>query len=197
MGPHSAGRLVGELAVHRDLFSRGWSGSAAALECIVDALISNALETNPRHWSASFLPRQTSPRTDFRSNKALAGTSSASAPSTPANPCPSHPPSLPPIPAASSLSAAQVFQDGPSLSSVPMWMLAVSLPMASSKRHSLRLVPSAFSSMREQWGDRRRTIPCPRICTKDPASALSAAGWHRTKSLPAHALDSANARMKE
>ena len=42
LGPHSAGRLVGELAVHRDSCSRGWSGSAAALECIVDALISNA-----------------------------------------------------------------------------------------------------------------------------------------------------------
>jgi len=33
------GRLVGELAVHRDMFSRGWTGSPATLECILDALI--------------------------------------------------------------------------------------------------------------------------------------------------------------
>ena len=35
----SAGRLVGELSVHRETFSRGWTGSPATLECILDALI--------------------------------------------------------------------------------------------------------------------------------------------------------------
>jgi hypothetical protein len=39
LGPDSVGRLVGEWAVHRESFSRVWSGSPAALECILDALI--------------------------------------------------------------------------------------------------------------------------------------------------------------
>ena len=39
LGYHAVGRLIGELAVHRESFSRVWSGSAAALECILDALI--------------------------------------------------------------------------------------------------------------------------------------------------------------
>ncbi|MGA2335826.1 MAG: hypothetical protein WA383_02400 [Terriglobales bacterium] len=39
LGRHAVGRLIGELAVHRESFSRVWSGSAAALECILDALI--------------------------------------------------------------------------------------------------------------------------------------------------------------
>ena len=34
----SVGRLVGELAVHRESLSRVWTGSAEALECIVSAL---------------------------------------------------------------------------------------------------------------------------------------------------------------
>ena len=38
-GRYSVGRLVGELAVHRESFSHVWSGSPAALECILDALI--------------------------------------------------------------------------------------------------------------------------------------------------------------
>ncbi|HEY6304593.1 MAG TPA: hypothetical protein VIX14_16165 [Terriglobales bacterium] len=48
LGPDSAGRLVGELAVHRKSFSRLWSGSPAALECILDALIIIGAE-NKRH----------------------------------------------------------------------------------------------------------------------------------------------------
>ncbi|MGB8010121.1 MAG: hypothetical protein WCF68_00790 [Terriglobales bacterium] len=39
LGPDSVGRLVGELAVHRESFSRVWSGSPATLEYILDALI--------------------------------------------------------------------------------------------------------------------------------------------------------------
>jgi len=47
LGPHAVGRLVGELAVHRDSFSRVWSGSAAALECILDALITIGDDNKP------------------------------------------------------------------------------------------------------------------------------------------------------
>ena len=41
LGPDAVGQMLGELAVHRESFSRVWSGSAAELECILDALISN------------------------------------------------------------------------------------------------------------------------------------------------------------
>jgi hypothetical protein len=44
LGPAAVGRLVGELAVHRESFSRVWSGSPAALECILDALITIGAE---------------------------------------------------------------------------------------------------------------------------------------------------------
>ncbi len=47
LGPHSVGRLVGELAVHRESFSRVWSGSAANLESILDALINIGAENQP------------------------------------------------------------------------------------------------------------------------------------------------------
>ncbi len=47
LGPHSVGQLVGELAVHRESFSRVWSGSPAALECILDALITIETENKP------------------------------------------------------------------------------------------------------------------------------------------------------
>jgi hypothetical protein len=45
--PHSVGRLLGELSVHRESFSRGWSGSPAALECILDALVTSGGENEP------------------------------------------------------------------------------------------------------------------------------------------------------
>ncbi len=48
LGPDSVGRLVGELAVHRESFSRVWSGSAEALESILDALITIGNETRSR-----------------------------------------------------------------------------------------------------------------------------------------------------
>ncbi len=44
LGPHAVGRLIGELAVHRESFSRVWSGSTAALESILDALITIGAE---------------------------------------------------------------------------------------------------------------------------------------------------------
>jgi hypothetical protein len=47
LGPHSVGRLVGELAVHRQSFSRVWSGSPAALEYILDALLTIEAENKP------------------------------------------------------------------------------------------------------------------------------------------------------
>ena len=45
--PQSVGHLVGELSVHRESFSRVWSGSPAALECILDALITIGAENKP------------------------------------------------------------------------------------------------------------------------------------------------------
>ena len=47
LGPDSLGRLVGELAVHRESFSRVWSGSPEALESILDALIAIGEENKP------------------------------------------------------------------------------------------------------------------------------------------------------
>jgi hypothetical protein len=44
LGPDAVGRLVGELSVHRESFSRVWSGSPAALEYILDALITIGAE---------------------------------------------------------------------------------------------------------------------------------------------------------
>src|SRR5277367_6793751 len=48
LGPNSVGRLLGELAVHRESFSRVWSGSPAALEYILDALITIGAENKPQ-----------------------------------------------------------------------------------------------------------------------------------------------------
>jgi hypothetical protein len=47
LGPDAVGRVVGELAVHRESFSRVWSGSPAALEYILDALITIGAENRP------------------------------------------------------------------------------------------------------------------------------------------------------
>ncbi len=62
LDPDSVGRVVGELAVHRESFSRVWSGSPAALESILDALITVGAE-NKRHaleCQLFDLPRQSS-----------------------------------------------------------------------------------------------------------------------------------------
>ena len=62
LGPHAVGRLIGELAVHRESFSRVWSGSAAALECILDALITIGDEnkTHSLEFQLCDLPKQSS-----------------------------------------------------------------------------------------------------------------------------------------
>ncbi len=62
LGPHSVGRLVGELAVHRESFSRVWSGSPAALECILDALITIGAENKPHALECQLfdLPQESS-----------------------------------------------------------------------------------------------------------------------------------------
>lgn len=43
-GARSVACVLGELAVHRESFSRVWSGSPAALECILDALVPIGVE---------------------------------------------------------------------------------------------------------------------------------------------------------
>ena len=62
LGPQAIGRLVGELAVHRESFSRVWSGSAAALECILDALITIGDEntTHSLEFQLRDLPQESS-----------------------------------------------------------------------------------------------------------------------------------------
>ncbi|MGA9506747.1 MAG: hypothetical protein WBV31_20065 [Terriglobales bacterium] len=47
LGPNGVGLLVGELAVHRQSFSRVWSGSPETLECILDALLTVGAENKP------------------------------------------------------------------------------------------------------------------------------------------------------
>jgi hypothetical protein len=54
LGPHSVGRLVGELAVHRESFSRVWSGSPEALECILDALLTIGAEAKSQPLGFQF-----------------------------------------------------------------------------------------------------------------------------------------------
>jgi hypothetical protein len=62
LGPHAVGRLVGELAVHRESFSRVWSGSPAALESILDALITIGAENRPHALEFQlFDPPESSP----------------------------------------------------------------------------------------------------------------------------------------
>ncbi len=56
LGPQSLGRLVGELAVHREPFSSVWSGSPAALECILDALVTLEGENEPNALQFQFQP---------------------------------------------------------------------------------------------------------------------------------------------
>jgi hypothetical protein len=59
LGPSSVGRLLGELAVHRESFSRVWSGSPAALECILDALLTIEAANKPHPMEFRiFAPRK-------------------------------------------------------------------------------------------------------------------------------------------
>jgi hypothetical protein len=55
LDPQAAGRLVGELAVHRELFSRVWSGSPGALECILDALLDVGTEDKVQALDFQFI----------------------------------------------------------------------------------------------------------------------------------------------
>ncbi len=48
LDPRSFGYLLGELSVHRETLSRGWTGSPGALECILDALIPVGTQSNAR-----------------------------------------------------------------------------------------------------------------------------------------------------
>jgi len=56
-GHRSVGRLVGELAVHRESLSRVWSGSPAELECILDALVTVRAENKPHEFQFSSPPK--------------------------------------------------------------------------------------------------------------------------------------------
>ncbi len=56
IAPHSAGYLIAQLCVHRETFSRVWTGSPATLECILDALIP-AIEDDPTPEELLFSPR--------------------------------------------------------------------------------------------------------------------------------------------
>jgi hypothetical protein len=47
LGPLSVGKLVGELAVHREALSHTWTGSPETLECILNALISGVEPRTP------------------------------------------------------------------------------------------------------------------------------------------------------
>jgi hypothetical protein len=47
LGRYAVGRLLGELAVHRESFSRVWSGSPESLESILDALLTIEAESKP------------------------------------------------------------------------------------------------------------------------------------------------------
>ncbi len=53
LGPLSVGRLVGELAVHRESLSRVWTGSPETLECILNALV-GGVDVEPRKPAANF-----------------------------------------------------------------------------------------------------------------------------------------------
>jgi hypothetical protein len=47
LGPLSVGWFVGELSVHRETFSRVWTGSPETLECILNALIGGVEPKTP------------------------------------------------------------------------------------------------------------------------------------------------------
>ena len=48
LGPIEVGRLLGELAVHRESFSRVWSGAPESLECILDAILRIGVHSKPQ-----------------------------------------------------------------------------------------------------------------------------------------------------
>jgi len=53
----SAGQLIGELSVHREAFSRSWTGSQTALECVLDAIIPD--DPEPQTYAMELEPLST------------------------------------------------------------------------------------------------------------------------------------------
>src|SRR5260370_16589232 len=148
----------------------------------------------PTRWSSSSSTFHRSPYTDFRSNKALAESSSASAPSTLANLSPSRRHSLPPLQPASSLFARASPSGSPS--AFPPFphgyspFLCPSPPADAVPLGSFRAPPVRRANNAATAGARSNA---PASAHTDPDTAPPASGSPRTKSLPAFASYSANA----
>jgi len=69
---HSVGYLLGELSVHRETLSHGWTGSLAALEGILDALVPVADQSNTCATEYQFIDPPPSPHLHSPFSKALA-----------------------------------------------------------------------------------------------------------------------------
>ncbi len=54
--PRMAGRLLGELAVHRDPRSQRWTGSAQMFECIVSAITGRESKPRAADYSLASFP---------------------------------------------------------------------------------------------------------------------------------------------
>lgn len=67
LGPLAVGRLVGELAVHREAISRVWTGSPETLECILNALIGG--EAKPRAMDFSLAGLHAEPPAELAFNQ--------------------------------------------------------------------------------------------------------------------------------
>src|SRR6266849_3389980 len=147
-----------------------------------------------RRWSSSSSTFHRSPYTDFRSNKALAESSSASAPSTLANLSPSRRPSPAPLPQASSLFARVSPSESPC--AFPPFpheyspSLSPSPPAAAVPHGSFRAPPVRRANNAARADARSNALASAHT---DPDTAPPASGSPRTKSLPAFASYSANA----
>ncbi len=69
---NSAEHLLGELSVHRESFSGGWTGSLAALECILDALVPVVEQSDTYTTEYRFIDPPPSPHINSPFTKALA-----------------------------------------------------------------------------------------------------------------------------
>ena len=70
--PRGVGRLLGELSVHRETFSRSWTGSPATLECILDALMPVPDESDTCTMEFQLVDPHPGPLMDSPFTKALA-----------------------------------------------------------------------------------------------------------------------------
>ena len=61
LNSRAAGRLVSELSIHRESFSRVWTGSPEALECILEALIPAPSEKMTQALDFAFFESSPSP----------------------------------------------------------------------------------------------------------------------------------------